>query len=177
MIRWIKRALGLAAPERITAELIERLPPAKLCRRFIDNQLASDTEREAFDALMSAVELHCEVLNGGFNQYYYNTDGERAERARSAFARFGADRTADVARRADACYAACRDRLHAAWKEGTRAGFTLGYKEKIFDAFDREYYALIKNDRQLYELIGAYIKRHPQEFVTDGPEQGRSDET
>lgn len=37
------------------------------------------------------------------------------------------------------------------------------------DAFDDEYYALMKGDRRLYTLIGTYIKQHPQEFLTHKP--------
>lgn len=171
MIQLIKNLLGLTRPERITKEQIEQLPPVKLCRRFIDGELASGMEfREVFDDIMCAVELHGEVFNGGFNQYYYNTDGERSARARNTFLRLGADRIADVVKRADEQYAACRSRLQAAWKDGTKKSFGIGYKEKLFDAFDDEYYALMKNDKQLYELIGEYIKRHPQEFLTDETE-------
>ncbi len=78
---WIRKILGLARPERITMELIERLPAHRLCRKYIDGELAADMENQEFDSIMCAVELHAEVINGGFNQYYYNSDGERAERA------------------------------------------------------------------------------------------------
>ncbi len=78
---WIRKILGLARPERITMELIERLPAHRLCRKYIDGELAADMESQEFDNIMCAVELHAEVINGGFNQYYYNSDGERAERA------------------------------------------------------------------------------------------------
>lgn len=167
MIQWIKKVFGLANPGRITMELIEQLPPAKLCRLFIDSELDSDRESEVFDELMCTVELHAEVFNGGFNQYYYNTDGERAERAQNTFTRFGADQVADVVKRANEHYTACRDKLQSVWEDRTKKSFGYGYKEKLFDAFDKEYYTLMKNDKQLYELIGTYIKQHPQEFLTD----------
>lgn len=44
--------------------------------------------------------------------------------------------------------------------------FSYGYKKKIFNDFDDEYYALMKNDKQLYTLIGTYIKQHPADFLT-----------
>lgn len=165
MIHWIKKLLGLARPERITTELIGQLPAHKLCRKYIDGELASDMESEVFDGIMCAVELHAEVRNGGFNQYYYNSGGERAERAGDTFVKLGATPVADVVQRANAQYAASRDELHSIW-DGTKEGFSYGYKEKIFSAFDTEYYALMKSDRQLYTLIGTYIKEHPQEFLT-----------
>lgn len=57
-----------------------------------------------------------------------------------------------------------RDELQSVWNR-TKEGFAHGYNEKIFDAFDTEYYFLM-NDKQLYTLIGTYIKEHPQDFLT-----------
>lgn len=144
-------------------ELIRRLPPHKLCRKYIDSELVADVEGKEFDNIMCAVELHAEVVNGGFNQYYYNSRGERAERALNTFARLGAMRIADVVRRANRQYAACCDELDSVW-DGTMDGFSYGYKKKIFDAFDDEYYMLMKRDKHLYSFIGTYIKQHPVDF-------------
>lgn len=166
MMKWIKKIFGLARPEQITMEQIEQLPPAKLCRKFIDGELESDTECEMFDSIMCAVELHGEVFNGGFNQYYYNSGGDRSERARSTFALLGADRIADVVKRANECYAAHEDNLETQWEDRTKESLRNSYKEKLFDTLDEEYYALMKNDKQLYGMIGTYIKQHPQEFLT-----------
>lgn len=162
---WIRKVLGLTRPERITMELIERLPAHKLCRKYIDGELVADMESQEFDNIMCAVELHAEVFNGGFNQYYYNSDGERAERAENTFAKLGAMQIADVVKRANKQYAANRDELHSIW-DGTMKSFSYGYKEKIFNDFDDEYYALMKDDKQLYTLIGTYIKQHPADFLT-----------
>lgn len=166
MMKWIKKIFGLTRPEQITMEQIEQLPPVKLCRKFIDGELESDTECEMFDSIMCAVELHGEVFNGGFNQYYYNSGGARSERARSTFALLGADRIADVVKRANECYAAHEDNLQTQWEDRTKESLYNSYKEKLFDTLDEEYYALMKNDKQLYGMIGTYIKQHPQEFLT-----------
>lgn len=165
MIHWIKNIFGLSRPEQITKEHIEQLPADKLCRKFIKGELTSNAENEAFDDIMYAVELHAEVVNGGFNQYYYNSDGERAERARETFIELGVTQIADIVKRANEQYATCRDELHSVW-DGTMKGFAYGYKKKTFNVFDSEYYALMKNDKQLYTLIGTYIKQHPQKFLT-----------
>lgn len=164
MKQWIKKLFGIRCPERITEEQIDRLPAHKLCRKYIDGELASDMESEVFDSIMCAVELHAEVVNGGFNQYYYNSDGERAQKAENTFLKLGAIQIADVVKRANEQYAANRDELQSLW-DGTKKGFAYGYKEKIFDTFDTEYYSLM-NDKQLYTLIGTYIKEHPTYFLT-----------
>ena len=111
-MNWIRKILGLEHPERITMELIERLPAHKLCRKYIDRELDADTETEVFDSIMCAVELHAEVINGGFNQYFYNSDGERAERAENTFIKLGAMQIADIVRLAINQYVANRDKLH-----------------------------------------------------------------
>lgn len=160
-MNWIRKILGLEHPERITMELIERLPAHKLCRKYIDRELDADIETEVFDSIMCAVELHAEVINGGFNQYFYNSD----ERAENTFIKLGAMQIADIVRLAINQYVANRDKLHLIWN-GTMEGFSYGYKEKLFDTFDEEYYAVMKNDKQLYTLIGTYIKEHPQNFLT-----------
>ncbi|MDY3068242.1 MAG: DUF4375 domain-containing protein [Parabacteroides sp.] len=165
-MNWIRKILGLEHPERITMELIERLPAHKLCRKYIDIELDADIETEEFDNIMCAVELDAEVINGGFNQYFYNTAGERAERAENTFVKLGAMQVADVVKRANKQYVANRDKLHSIWN-GTMEGFSYGYKEKLFDTFDEEYYALMKNNKQLYTLIGTYIKQHPKDFLTE----------
>ncbi|NDO58953.1 hypothetical protein [Bacteroides caecimuris] len=46
MMQWIKKLFGIRCPERITEELIERLPADKLCRKYIDGELASDMESQ-----------------------------------------------------------------------------------------------------------------------------------
>lgn len=101
MIQWIKKILGRVRPEQITKEQIEQLPAAELCRKFINGEWESDVECKALDSMMCAVELHAEVFNGGFNQYYYNSGGERSERARETFIKLGAVEVADLVRRAN----------------------------------------------------------------------------
>lgn len=60
-MNWIRKILGLEHPERITMELIERLPAHKLCRKYIDRELDADIETVEFDNIMCAVELDAEV--------------------------------------------------------------------------------------------------------------------
>ena len=122
MMDWIRKILGITRPEKITAELIELLPAHRLCRKYINGELACDMENEVFNRIMCVVELHTEVFNGGFNQYYYNSGGERAKCAEDTFAQLGAVQVADVVKRANEQYAAKHDWLHAVW-DGTLEGF------------------------------------------------------
>lgn len=152
-MNWIRKILGLEHPERITMELIERLPAHKLCRKYIDRELDTDIETVEFDNIMCAVELDAEVINGGFNQYFYNSDGERAERAENTFVKLGAMQVADVVGRAIKQYVANRDKLHSIWN-GTMEGFSYGYKEKLFDTLDEEYYAFMGHKTIGHNVVG-----------------------
>ena len=78
-MNWIRKILGLEHPERITMELIERLPAHKLCRKYIDRELDADIEAEEFDNIMCAVELNAEVMNGGLKQHFFNSVWGRAD--------------------------------------------------------------------------------------------------
>lgn len=63
-MNWVRKILGFAHSERITMEVIERLPAHKLCRKYIDGELDADIETKEFDNIMCTVELHAEVING-----------------------------------------------------------------------------------------------------------------
>ena len=101
-------------------ELIERLPAHKLCRKYIDRELDADIEAEEFDNIMCAVELNAEVINGGFNQYFFNSYCESAGRAEDTFFKLGAMQVCDGVRRAIQQYAANRAILQSdlEWNNG-----------------------------------------------------------
>ena len=79
-MNWIRKILGLNHPERITMELIERLPAHKFCRKKIDRELDADNETE--DVCSGA---SYRSNQWGCNQYFYNSDDERAERSENFF--------------------------------------------------------------------------------------------
>ncbi|HJC96171.1 MAG TPA: DUF4375 domain-containing protein [Candidatus Phocaeicola gallinarum] len=84
--------------------------------------------------------------------------------AENTFPELGATQLADVIRRANRQFPARRKELHSVWNN-KMDGFFHGYEKRIFDVFDREYYTLMKNDKQLYTLISTYIKQHPSDFL------------
>lgn len=58
-----------------------------------------------------------------------------------------------------------RERLRMVW-DGTAKGFAKSCRLKLFDAFDREYYALTKGGR-FDRLDAGFIRRHAEDFFTD----------
>ena len=146
----------------LTREEIGTLPPKKLYFRVLyslpDAEEANDAQRD----FVSMVMLDGEVRNGGFNQYYYNT-GEERQRAAEAFARAGAADAAELVRQADGCYDASRERLAGFW-DGTIKGFSASCKERFFDRFDTEYYALMDKKR-FRELLAEFVRSHAGDFI------------
>lgn len=159
----------------LTREAIDTLPPRKLFFKVLyglpDAAQASEVQHD----LVRMYLLDGEVRNGGFNQYYYNTDEQRHE-AERAFARAGAQEVAALVRRANDRFESEEERLRACW-DGTRKGFAKSYSLKLFDEFDRAYYALVSGDR-FFALAAQFIRRHADAFLPaadNGPQADISD--
>lgn len=164
MFEWLSGIFGGGKAPRLTREMIRTLPPAKLYRRVLYALPDADEANDAQRAFVSMTLLDGEVCNGGFNQYYYNTADER-QVAERAFAAAGAADVAELVRRANACFEANRARLESLW-DGTIKGFSKSYKEKFFDAFDTEYYALMKGGR-FHALIADFVRSRAEDFITE----------
>lgn len=160
---WLAGLFGGGAGRGLTREAIGTLPPQKLYRRVLYSLPDAEDANESQHDFVAMVMLDGEVRNGGFNQYYYNT-GEERQRAAEAFARAGAEDAAALVRRAGECFEANRERLAELW-DGTMKGFSESYKEKLFDGFDSEYYALMGKGR-FYALLAEFVRSRPEDFVT-----------
>lgn len=158
---FLKRLFG-GGSSALTREEIAKLPAGKLVYRALYSLPDAGSANEAQRDFVSMVMLDGEVRNGGFNQYYYNT-GEERQRAAEAFARAGAADAAELVRQADGCYDASRERLAELW-DGTIKGFSASYKERFFDRFDTEYYALMDKKR-FQELLAEFVRSHAGDFI------------
>ncbi|MCD8035548.1 MAG: DMP19 family protein [Alistipes sp.] len=158
---FLKKLFG-GGSSALTREEIAALPAGKLVHRVLYSLPDAESANEAQRDFVSMVMLDGEVRNGGFNQYYYNT-GEERQRAAEAFARAGAADAAELVRQADGCYDANRERLAGFW-DGTMKGFSASYKERFFDRFDTEYYALMDKKR-FQELLAGFVRSHAGDFI------------
>ena len=158
---FLKRLFG-GGSSALTREEIAALPAGKLVHRALYSLPDAESANEAQRDFVSMVMLDGEVRNGGFNQYYYNT-GEERQRAAEAFARAGAADAAELVRQADGCYDANRERLAELW-DGTIKGFSASYKERFFDRFDTEYYALMDKKR-FQEFLAEFVRSHAGDFI------------
>ncbi|WP_274584905.1 DUF4375 domain-containing protein [Neisseria leonii] len=123
-----------------------------------DYLAALSPERRAVYALFI---LAGEVDNGGFNQYYYNTEAEAAAYLPEACELIGAPKYADLLRRANACYTQHRI---AERQDGSLEGFCASYRNNPLSHYDDEFYLLEKGET-LDTLLVRFIRRHPQAFV------------
>jgi hypothetical protein len=115
----------------------------------------------ALQAHYVAYMVDCEVLNGGFNQLFFNKPA-MVEDAAEAFEFLGMDEAASLASRASELYRGVRSRHDAARREGTLEAFARTYDESPFEELDN-LYAERQETWRLQRL--AYIRAHPEEFV------------
>ena len=54
-MNWVRKILGFAHSERITMEVIERLPAHKLCRKYIGGRFDPHIETNEIDNIMCTV--------------------------------------------------------------------------------------------------------------------------
>jgi len=107
--------------------------------------------------------LEAEVNNGGFNQYYYNSDGEFAEMALNGLKIIKANKFVDLVSRANSVYEKDKERL-SAYDDGSMESFSKSYKDNPLNKFDDEFYDLEKK-QNISKLRIKYIREHKSEFV------------
>lgn len=112
-------------------------------------------------ALYLTWTVEAEVNNGGFNQYYYNTDDKFSSEAVAAFEYFGATEHAMLMREANAIRAGEAAALQKFKDRGTIDAFSESYEHSELGPLDKRFYRLIEN---LSQLRVARIRTAPQEF-------------
>jgi hypothetical protein len=118
-----------ADPEAFLISLSERLSPIAN-ERFSD---LSPAERVFF----LVWELEAEVNNGGFNQFFFNSAGDRASVTAAARRAIGAERMASIVERANSSFP---DGPPADRTVRQHALETIDPDTELFDALDQEFY-------------------------------------
>ena len=106
--------------------------------------------------------VEAEVNNGGFNQYYYNTDGKFAAQAVEAFEYFGATRHAALMKEANSVREAEKAEMAKFKDAGTLEAFSESYEHSKLGPLDDRFYAV---GEDLSRLRVARIRRTPAEFA------------
>jgi hypothetical protein len=153
-------------------KLIQRAKPGDLASKAREQIFAIlEKDEENWDALALSLPqpwraihtvglLEAEVNNGGFHQFFWNTEGKFNDATLKDLKYIGANQFHELFASALAVYAG-----HDYGKEKKDSGtnwkkrFTKGYDEKRFDDLDDRFYKL-KLDGD--EMLGQFIKKHPE---------------
>ena len=105
-----------------------------------------------------------EVNNGGFNQYYWNTDDRYSEDAVDAFEFFSATDHAALMKKANGIRTHEAEIMKQHQKQGTLDAFSESYDDSKLGPCDDEFYALTED---LSALRIAKIRESPELFAGD----------
>ena len=105
-----------------------------------------------------------QVNNGGFNQYYFNTEGLFAEDAVAAFAYFGASQLAGLMQEANAVRAEEAQHMRQFKERATLEAFSESYQHTKLGALDDRFYELTE---EFAALRLARMRQRPEDFVGD----------
>jgi len=127
---------------------------------------AQSLPQKVFSAIWA---LESEVNNGGFSQYFFNSSNESAGFVAEALETVGAQKTADICRRAiETSFPAGLPSS----KQAIRSA-AIDFSDEVLgklDQLDQEFYAYPHN---LTDMLFRYVSRHPEEFGDlDEPDDG-----
>ena len=159
----------------LDVETLRAIPDDNLEQAIVDyviHKLESGTDEDAMlgslsegnRALWLTWIVEGEVNNGGFNQYYWNSDGRHSSEAVTSFEFFAASQYAELMREANSV----RKQEAAAIKEyedkNTLDAFSESYKASKLGPLDDRFYALSED---LSALRIAKIRQSPELFTGD----------
>jgi hypothetical protein len=108
--------------------------------------------------------LEGEVNNGGFNQYFWNTEGKTADMALAGYRLVGAEAYADIVRRAIATQKEEAEMMQEFKDEDTLEAFSESYEHTKLSSLDDEFFDL---EEDVSALRVKYIRQHLEEFATE----------
>jgi hypothetical protein len=136
----------------------------------IDYNLPTEKERvaalsEGEKIIYLTTGLEGEIYNGGFHQYFCNTNGELAIDTIEAYRKIGADKHAELVTKATELAAKEEDLRESirASKDRLKA-FCSSYKQTKLDDLDDVFYALEKEEITR-ALRADYIRKNANDFV------------
>ncbi len=107
------------------------------------------------------LELDAEVVNGGFHQLFWNSEGAYNEAILEGLRFFGFSNFQDIFLRAVACAEEHKILRTKRRGENTWEEFTAGYKSIPWDLIDEAYY---QTSPTLFQCVARYLREHPEEF-------------
>lgn len=159
----------------ITPEIIDKTSDENLEQLISDNifeWVSEDYDNELLrvksltkgqQMLWSTWKLEGEVNNGGFNQFYYNSDEEFGEMAEVGFKTIGLEKYAELTHKANQIYKENKARLEKN-DDGTIKSFSESYEGNPLNKMDEEFYDL-QEKQGIGEFRVKYIRSHKDEFT------------
>ncbi len=159
---------------RLDQAILRSIPDAEVEQAVFDyaaSKLDGRYEREAevlaslppgVRALYLTWIVDGEVNNGGFNQYYFNTEGAFAEDAATAFQFFGAEQHAALMREANSVRAEEAKLMKQFKDAGTLEAFSESYAHTKLGPLDDRYFKL---GDELSLLRISRIRQTPEQFT------------
>ncbi|MDJ1494819.1 DMP19 family protein [Cytophagaceae bacterium DM2B3-1] len=161
--------------EKLTKHIIASIPDEALVQAIIDNiqtKISPDFSDEydvvtklsaGRQAVYAIFYLECEVCNGGFSQFFYNSISVFAEDALYGLERIGAVKLSALMKQAISLYKENKKEITEIEDE-TIEGYHKFYSDNPLNKLDDIFYLLIKEEN-LSDLIINYIRNNLNEFV------------
>ena len=151
----IKEIMQLTDPVDFGSEITEYLDD----KTDYGDNLDILNEQEA--TVFFVEELQMEVMNGGFDQYFFNSSGNNWRKAIPALREIGADKIADLLIKASEVIG-CelpedQDQRQDNMNEKTREGY-----EDDLDELDDIFY---EDEEYIDQRVFAYCKKHSDKFI------------
>lgn len=162
------------APKKFTKEKIDSTSDDELIQVVFDKISSKMTaDNDEYEAVLSLPKpqqsiyiiwvLEAEVNNGGFNQYYYNTNNQFSQLLLGALKQVGANKFALLVEKANKVYFTNQKSITKT-QDGSVDGFSESYKGNPLEKFDFEFYDLYKKE-DLQKLQVKFIRRNVQYFI------------
>jgi hypothetical protein len=153
-------------------DMLASIPDSEIEQAIVDDvfskldddahpELVIEGLSEGCRALILTWMVEAEVNNGGFNQYYWNTDGIFAEEAVRAFEFFGADQHAALMQEANEVHASEVEAIGKLKDRGTWEAFSESYEVSNLGSLDDRFYRLSED---LSALRTSKIRQSPELF-------------
>jgi hypothetical protein len=115
-------------------------------------------------AMQTVYWLYLEVQNGGFHQFFWNSNGAMLDETQEDLQLIGATPFVGIFVRARSIYQTRDYKTEREASGNSWEGFTAGYRDKRLEALDREFYQQY-NIKPLTVYLGEFIKLHLELFL------------
>lgn len=159
----------------LTSQIIDTTSDDDLMQVVFDNlseKLPADYEKEyetvmtwnkSRQAIYMIWILEAEVNNGGYNQFYFNSNGQFYNHLPEAFRLVGANKFADLTERANKIFEKANEEI-TKHQDGTIEGFSKSYEDNPLNDLDTEFYELYETEN-LQQIQIDFIRKNKSELA------------